>query len=375
MGCCWMEIRRDMNKPFCYAPWTTIQYSGVYNGGGVSPCCEWRDEKYKGKIEEYQSSEYLNKIKLAMETHNTSFIAFSCQECINTESHGILSARNFIERNINNNKYEIGKINKLDYRPDNLCNLKCRMCSPNSSSLIEEELVSYGLMKLIEKRNTNDVLNFDLSSLRHLAILGGEPTVNKNLFPILDYFIENGMTETVRLQYTTNCTSVNTPWMNRIKQFKEVNVNLSLDGAGKSYEYIRTGAKWNNVEKNIHKIIKSANDYSINMCIQMVNFVLVEDWIEYFFQFDPNKVHMNPMFGTVPGKVDCIPDDIREQKIEYLQSLKHPISDKLVDRFKNYKFNINELTRYKEFNGWQDKVRNTNLLDLDPIFSKILAMV
>ena len=48
-----------MNKfnPFCYAPWTTAQYSGTYNGGGISPCCEWKGEKFKGEVKDYNTSE------------------------------------------------------------------------------------------------------------------------------------------------------------------------------------------------------------------------------------------------------------------------------------------------------------------------------
>ena len=47
------------SRPYCYAPWTTVQYSGVFNGGGISPCCEWRGEKFTGKISEYPNSKYL----------------------------------------------------------------------------------------------------------------------------------------------------------------------------------------------------------------------------------------------------------------------------------------------------------------------------
>ena len=28
------------SKPFCYAPWTTVQYQGTQ---GIKPCCEWKD--------------------------------------------------------------------------------------------------------------------------------------------------------------------------------------------------------------------------------------------------------------------------------------------------------------------------------------------
>lgn len=365
------------SKPFCYAPWTTVQFGGVYGGGGISPCCEWKGEKFSGSVKEYHSSNYLDKIKTAMLTHDMSVISKTCKECIQTESHGSKSARNYIDRDVHRNnkfvKYKLGKINKLDYRPDNLCNLKCRMCSMYSSSLIEEEFVAHG-WESIKQRDTTDVMDFDLSELKVLAILGGEPTINKKLFPILDYLIENGMNETTRLNYTTNCTSINKLWMSRAEKFKDIHVNLSIDAAGKAYEYIRTGAEWRKVEKNIPKIISIAEDYHIQMVVQTSSFAIIEDWIEYFLQFPPEVINMSPMYG-VPGRLDCIPDDIKNKKISYLEKLNHPTADQAIKHFKMHSYNKEEAAKFKSYNGWLDSIRGTSIYDLDPIFEDILARV
>jgi organic radical activating enzyme len=360
------------SRPYCYAPWTTVQYSGVFNGGGISPCCEWQGEKYTGDIKDYQGSKYLKKIKKAMINHDMSMIKESCAECIEQEKFS-KSARNYIDRDLENGKYELDVVNKLDYRPDNLCNLKCRMCSMASSSLIEEEFSQHGFHP-IEKRDTTDVLDFDLSNLKTLAILGGEPTVNKNMFPILDYLIDNNMTETTRLNYTTNCTSVNEPWMSRARQFKDNHINMSIDAAGKAYEYIRTNAVWSKVEKNIPKILDIAEDYSIQMVVQTNSFAIIEDWIEYFLQFPPDKVHMSPMMG-IPGKLDCIPIDIKNEKIAYLKKLKHPTADQAIKHFEMDKsYNPAQVAKYIKYNGWLDSIRGTNILDLDPVFERIFGI-
>ena len=361
------------SRPYCYAAWTTVQYSGVFNGGGISPCCEWRGEKFTGKISEYQNSKYVRKIKKAMVKHDMSVISKSCAECIEQEKFS-KSARNYIDRDLENGTYKLDAINKLDYRPDNLCNLKCRMCSMASSSLIEEEFVKHGYKGPIKKRDTTDVLDFDLSNLKKFAILGGEPTVNKNMFPILDYLIENGLNETTRLHYTTNCTSVNEPWMSRARQFKDNHINMSIDAAGKAYEYIRSGAVWSKVENNIPKIIDIAVDYHIQMVVQMTSFAIIEDWIEYFLQFPPEKIYMSPMMG-MPGKLDCIPVDIKKEKIAYLKKLNHPTADQAIRHFEMDKeFKPTQVTKYIAYNGWLDSIRGTNILDLDPIFERILGI-
>lgn len=360
------------SRPYCYAPWTTAQYSGVFGGGGISPCCEWKGSKFTGEVKDYHTSEYLNDIKTAMKKHDMSVISKTCAECIEQEKF-MKSARNYIDRDIENGKYKLNAVNKLDYRPDNLCNLKCRMCTMHSSNLIEEEFVAHGGAP-IEQRDTTDVMDFDLLNLKCLAILGGEPTVNKRMFPVLDYLIEKGMNETIRLQYTTNCTSINRPWMSRVEKFKDINVNLSLDAAGKAFEYIRTGAEWHKVEKNIPKIISIADDYNIQMVVQTNSFAIIEDWIEYFLQFPPEVINMSPMMG-VPGKLDCIPVDIKNEKIEYLKKLKHPTADQAIKHFEMDKdYNPENVTKYIEYNGRLDSIRGTNILDLDPIFERILGI-
>ena len=365
------------SKPFCYAPWTTAQYSGTL---GIRHCCEWKGEAFKGSVKDYETSKYLSKIRKAMKKHDTDIISKNCIECVRAEAVGNTSTREYINKYVENGRYTPGQIGKLDYRPDNLCNLKCRMCSPHSSSLIEEEYAksdavgraAHGYIHDVQIRDVDDFLDFDLSNLKEIAILGGEPTVNKKVFPVLDYLIENNMNETTKLNYTTNCTSINRPWMSRAEKFKEAHVNLSIDAAGKAYEYIRTGAEWKKVENNIPKIIDIAKEYHIQMVVQTASFAIIEDWIEYFLQFPPEVVNMNPMHGA-PGKLDCIPDHIKADKIKYLKSLNHPTADQAIKHLNMHTYDPKEVVKYKRYNGWLDSIRGTSIYDLDPIFGEIFA--
>ena len=370
-----------MSEPFCYAAWTTAIYEGSI---GIAPCCEWNGGGFKGSIKEYADSEYLSIIKTAMQTHDTDIISKCCRECIETESLGDTSTRGCIKRYVEIGSYTVGQLNKLDYRPDNLCNLKCRMCAPNSSSLIEEEYITpevqqtaselhfnIGISSPIQIRDTENILDFDLSNLKEIAILGGEPTVNKKVFPILDYLIENNMNKTTALNYTTNCTSINKPWMSRAQQFNKIHINLSIDAAGKAYEYIRTGAEWHKIEKNIPKIIDIAEDYNIQMVVQTTSFAIIEDWIEYFLQFPTDTINMTPMYGGIVGKLDCIPDHIKADKIKYLEKLNHPTADMAINHLKRYPYNPDQARMFKKRTMFLDNIRSTSIYDLDPIFEKL----
>jgi hypothetical protein len=364
-------MTKSQDKPFCYAPWTNIQYSGVYEGGGASPCCEWHGKRFTGNVNEYLDSDYLTKIKKSMIDHNMEEIKINCDACIHVESKGLLSQRHFIEsKSQKYNQYD--KVWRIDYRPDNLCNFKCRMCSPYSSNLIEEEYVKIGrLENFIEKRNTDDVVDFDFSSLKEFAILGGEPTFNKKLYKILDYLIENKYNEQIMISYTTNCSSIPLGWSSRIKKFKDLHVNISLDAIGKTLEYVRTNANWKILEKNVAKTLELTNSYSFRPVLTAYNFVTVEEWVEYFFQFPEERVDISPVYGEIPLKITAIPDHIREKKIKYLESLKHPIADSIINIAKTYKFDSNYLKKFKYKTETDDKNRNTSVFDLSNEFREI----
>lgn len=363
------------SRPFCYAPWTTIQYSGVYEGGGISPCCEWRGGKYKGLVKDYETSEYLNNLKEIMTKPNLIEISKTCKECIDVERHGSAqSTRQFINNNVKAKKYKIGKISKLDFRPDNLCNLKCRMCSPYSSSLIEEENKKLNRRGPIQKRNTDDVLDFNLKDLKVLSLLGGEPTINKNLYPILDYFIDNEQSKNMRLNFTTNCTSINPKWVKRVQKFKALHINLSLDAAYKPYEYIRTNAVWKEVENNIPVIIDLTEDYHIHMIAQTTSFVCIEDWLEYFFQFPADNIHLNPLNG-LPGKLDCIPNTIKDKKIKWLKKQKYPLANKVIKVFESYRFDRAMLNKYFKRSLEHDKIRGTDIFKLHNDFYEMYEVI
>lgn len=357
------------SKPFCYAPWTTILYGGMYRAG-AQPCCEWSGETYKGKIGKYHQSDYLKSIKKAMKKNDMSFLSKTCEECIDQEKHNGKSSRTWINHYVNTGRYQLDKINKLDFRPDNLCNLKCRMCSPHSSSLIEKEMIELGWINSIEKRDVRDVLDLDLKDLKVLKLIGGEPTINKNMFDIMDHLARKDWAKNIQLQYTTNCTSINDFWLDKTKKFLSADVVMSVDATGDCFEYIRRGAKWSHVSKNIPKIIETSNEYAFNIVVQTTNFAMIEEWIEYFLEFNENQIGFNNLNGVI-GTINVIPDYIKKEKIEYLEKINHPIAQNAKKYFENSKFNKIEFDKFWPYTEHRDSLWNTNIYDLNPIFERM----
>ena len=54
------------------------------------------------------------------------------------------------------------------------------------------------------------------------------------------------------MNLSTNGTIFNASFMNKmIKNFKRVSINLSIDGVGKHFDYIRHGVSWSTVKSNL----------------------------------------------------------------------------------------------------------------------------
>jgi len=82
-------------------------------------------------------------------------------------------------------------------------------------------------------------------------LTGGEPLIIKECYEILDFIIEQNLTDTVALELYTNCSVYNPEFINRMLKFKKVDFVMSIDGTEKTAEYQRHGTKWKSVKNNI----------------------------------------------------------------------------------------------------------------------------
>jgi len=307
----------------------------------------------------------------------------------------------------------------LDIRPGNVCNLKCRMCDPgNSTEIYKElelnpELYPYYMGRPDEEIASNmDINNFlssiDFSLIERLNILGGEPTVDPDTIAFLEKLIEEGNTNLL-LNITSNCTNFNKHWQ-LFKQFNKLNVCASLDGIGKTYEYIRTNAKWNSVLQNINELqtLPNLTHLSINLVLQMYNIFDVKEWARYFYNMRKKSYEVDKSVGA-PYIQACedpphfhpailfeedkkfiikeINDLIKEENIkdeEFIEKTLTPVqtclNDPIWDLFQPIVFptikpNSVEDLRYhfKRHTKIQDKIRNTSAAEsLHPRIKKYL---
>lgn len=185
-----------------------------------------------------------------------------------------------------------------DIRPSNLCNLKCRMCYPDNSTEVAREWAqmsspvndlivdnSYSKSDLKRLSQRKHYKLPELNKVVNLKLLGGEPTVQSEVYDILDKVEYN---EHSKIDITTNAT--NPQQFNNIapylKKFAQVGWCVSIDGTYQEYEYIRTPAKWDRFDAAIKHLLYNPwgrlnTVVSFHFVLQAWNWSSVYDVIKY----------------------------------------------------------------------------------------------
>ena len=151
----------------------------------------------------------------------------------------------------------------------NTCNLKCITCgSQCSSKWREEHQEIYGEdfqhVKFYRNNFVNDFVS-QAPGIIHLDIPGGEPflsgvTEQKKL---LKHYIDSGRSADITLHYITNATIFpDAEWWQLWSHFREIDLQLSIDGVGARYEYIRYPAVWKDTVKHTERYVQKEKQLS-----------------------------------------------------------------------------------------------------------------
>ena len=335
------------SKVFCPAPFV---HFFIHSSDVPKPCCAaeiydtWKTPKVvRGLRDEWESHHY-TELRQKMISGESSDI---CKRCYAGEETGGISDRTNmldqylrvapdLEINIETGNEHDTPLD-LDLRPGNLCNLQCRMCGPASSSQFNKEVKkNTKLINFLEPFNedfesvwaSNRNLEFLLENIdkgiKRIKFLGGEPTIMPEVDRIMDYLIEHNKTD-VQLFFTSNLTNANNKFLDKISKFESVMFNLSMDGIGKTLEYIRHPVNWYSLQKNLAKISQLPNvEQRIDMSftLQAYNLCNLKDTMEWAIEHnqrqDNSKVYVSPENLTHPKRFSykSLPKDFRDRVVE-----------------------------------------------------------
>ena len=304
------------------------------------------------------------------------------------------SSREEILRRVETSRTNGGRVDSpplyLDIRPGNLCNLQCRMCNPGSSSKIyqeHEELLKEKkeeFSPLIETAYFNKdkkmfhswhenpkiwkVIDSWMPGVKKLYFTGGEPTLIKRNWEILDYIKDKGFSQNIYLDFNINCTHVPDKLLDTFESFQGVCLSLSIDGYGKVQEYIRYPSRWKVVEKNIKKVLERKTDrvsVYFSPVVQVYNILHLTEllrWVDSLQEEFECRILHALIFCDAPSFLDIaiLPQNVRDRALkqiqEYLDTYQgsnsflieclQSIQTILKTKFKNSKKNLRQFFQY-----------------------------
>lgn len=235
-----------MSKSICAYPWAA---AAIRPNGLILPCCKFDHRSEFGSVDDKdpRNSNMWNDLRSKMLAGE---MLKNCESCYKEENSGVESLR---QQSLNFYKpTDINpiKLKQLEISFNNLCNLACVQCSEEFSTKWYSEKVKhrkYSVTGIIQ--NNFDYLKWDLSEVRQLKIIGGEPLMAQDKFAeVLNQLDRKNLSVIV----ATNGTMLpNRELRTLLEECGHVSFKLSLDGVGSVNDWIRWPSKFDKIENTI----------------------------------------------------------------------------------------------------------------------------
>jgi len=370
----WQTLVNE-NKSFCIYPF--IEY--VSDGKNTTVCCRSITPVSTADTDFITDPKY-NDIRNKM-IEGTRIP--HCKTCYDMEDSNIISSRqsetpewaNRLNLKNTSDLIPVTTPSYYEIRPSNKCNLQCRMCSPESSHLIEGEYIKLGLSQQPEYSHVGfDVVNFD--NMHKLYIAGGEPTIDKHVYKFLRKCIDCNNTD-FEMLINTNACSLNNSFKNIISKFSNIQFTISIDGYKEVNDYVRWLSNWDTIVKNI-KYLKINFKITFNVTISIYTVSLLDELLT-FIDTEHNGIHVHVSIVNTPSLLSPynFPNHLivldSMERITQLDLYK--TNDEIrsvVDNFINYysdrsnKVDYSKLEEFFKFNSILDNSRGVSLNDYIP---------
>ena len=211
-------------------------------------------------------------------------------------------------------------IRYLEVTTSNVCNQTCAMCSSYFSTKwkkIESQFPTWSQAKqppaILSDESIEKILRV-IPTLNHLNIKGGEPFADKNNLKILTKVAETNPECEVII--TSNFQYIPEEWFDPLSKLKNLIIGASIDGTGKTYDWIR-GGDFENTYFNIIEFQERLNvQVNINMCISLYNIFdlrKTQEMFKGYIQNFYNVVILPPYLSPALIKTDKMKEILLNQ--------------------------------------------------------------
>jgi len=400
------------NLPTCIAPWHALT---IKWGGNVVPDIIYKDKI--GNINNSTLKEIWNNdaYKDLRESHRNRIIPPACQQCAKKELSGRSRRMYFwdkldYELRMESESLDVDSepdIRYLDFTLSNKCNLACIHCGPFVSTgwtkdgkKLNKEMPEYWTKQQVGFNGVKELSFMDklfanpeyFRNLQWVALRGGEPLYDERCYEVLKWFVDAGLSKNITLDISTNATVFEDRFKEIFKEFKHIELLISIEATDELYSVIRGGKEysWVDLNDNIEKFYAEENievTFAVTVMItNLFNLDLVWDWFYTNHRKRASIAMTNVVVSPAYLNIAHMPRALKDAalaKIEHIPAMEMwPISNSRVDMFE-YQTGIDdikaglsrevdedEVNKYwKQFVNYTkdlDRLRNTNTFENIP---------
>jgi len=410
---------KDGNKTFCMAPWTHTYLSPQTER---RMCCASREpaqsfkqyidtgndaKEYKPlTLKEHWNSDHMRSVRLRMMAGEE---LSECEVCdhklLNTDVYRSYWNQLFKDRvdEAFESTDETGATTmqtiSFDYRFNNLCNFKCRMCGDMLSSSWEAEsrknktwtkesqpwMASPLREQIIKFQDTQVVQEFveavETKRIKEIYWCGGEPLMWEMHWKAMQRIIELGFAKEVYVRYNTNLSRTSfkgTKLFELLPQFQDWQICSSLDGTGEVGEYIRDGLNYEQWLRNFKEglaVAKTAREMRLDYTITMPGLLELKNMFDLSRELD-TEILTKVMFTFSNDEVLsplALPKQLLHTLIDEALAYMEPLASRkqrsLIDVIKNLK-NRETFTPTKKGKQRQESIDKIRRQDIAKILSR-----
>lgn len=268
-------------KHFCVMPWYSREVN--FATGKETVCCWLKNNPDRKQLQD-------------------KFLAgekpLECEKCWTAEDRGSESRRQMenrfldfkIDRDISLIEQDVEtstvRTNLYQVFLGSTCNSTCATCGPGSSSLWRSLLANTISIRQenlqVDRYFEQFADSIDWGEAKRFNLLGGEPLLIKRSFDILQKLLNADNTD-CRISFVTNGSVVlSAQQIETIKHFSDINCCVSIDGTGKTFEYIRYPLSWQTMLHNLEQYRQAFNEVNVSFTVSNLNCHERSDIIRWF---------------------------------------------------------------------------------------------
>ena len=349
---------------FCNTPWYELH---IYWNGGLGICCQEAHKLYAESdrqyniatmsIAEWFNSDPVRKFRTGILGDQ---LLTECRRCYTEESHDGNSRRlksnqksviftrtafiNSFQQSPGYNKFLHSANNQghtttlpIDMHIDlgNFCNLACKMCNSKASSTIASQEVQWGIESSRQYLGTDWTRDqavwdrfkqqlLELPGLNNIHFMGGETLLTPRLEDLVDFMIEHRRFD-LCFSFVTNGTVFRPTLIEKLKQFRRVGIEVSIETVDDHNAYQRQGTDTALVLKNIDQYLSECNGSSVTVALRPAPSLLSIGYYPELLKYALDRqliVKSNLCYNPRFLSAEILPDVVKKQyQTKYLKLL------------------------------------------------------